>query len=308
MDYLSQDVASVINYPGSFKNRMICHIDASDFNSLVKGYVATTGTVTGTSGTTSLTTSADLSLVAPPGAVILVNSVDLYTISTINATTITTVETLSANYIASAISLDRITTVQDKGLRGNNLAAALAAQRFIYIPSGINGLPSFASYQSAMILADASGKFDRNPDMTICMVLQQKLTATGNADYNLVRKWTGSQLEFLIDSNDVGNSYIAGVSSTGADSAFSSTIAQPALNTTMFMALNIRKSRSFFEVNGTINEITLASPPRGTTQFLVGQATAGIGFWLGELCWFDGALTPYEYAHVKDKLSRKWGI
>jgi hypothetical protein len=114
-------------------------LDGNDTSTITKAYQSITPTGTGTSGTTTITASATMANLGFIGDKIRIGGTDIYTISAISTTTITTVETLTNNYVAAALALDKESQVNDKSGHSNTAANATADTQPTYIPAIKNG-------------------------------------------------------------------------------------------------------------------------------------------------------------------------
>lgn len=124
---------------------------------LTHAYALLAVTVSGTSGTTSLTASGSLDTSScVPGCVIQVGaSLHEYTVATVSGTAVTTVETLSTNYSGAALRIDVISQWDGSEGFGSTSSQATAARRPVIIPEGVNGIDviEFNAGNKNMLLA-----------------------------------------------------------------------------------------------------------------------------------------------------------
>ncbi len=104
-----------------------------------KSYVNMAATGSGTSGTTSITASGTITNLLQPGMKLRIGGTDIYTVSTASVTAITTVETLTNTYVASAMALDRISQWNDTSGRGNHVTRASGLTCPVFNPNKLNG-------------------------------------------------------------------------------------------------------------------------------------------------------------------------
>lgn len=131
-------------------------LDASDTSRVQLTY-STDGlsgaTATGTNGTNSITTSADVSANLVAGARIRLGSAgtvttadtvgaDTYTITSIAGTTITLASNLTQNYTASNLHRGLVSQLADKSGQGNTASKGTAANMPLWVSNGQNGLGS----------------------------------------------------------------------------------------------------------------------------------------------------------------------
>lgn len=107
-------------------------------------------TATGTSGTNTLTTSSSLGNGVIAGMQLRIAGNDIYTISSVSGTTITTVEMLSTNYSGSVIAYSLISAIAADYLAPVSVSQATNSTRPAYVLYGMNNKPAF--------LCDSSGK------------------------------------------------------------------------------------------------------------------------------------------------------
>lgn len=306
MDYLSHDILQSVQYPRSFMQRILAHYDASNTASIDRAFVATTGTVTGTSGTASLTTSSDLTGLVYLGDSIQANGVDNYIVSTINATTITTTTNLVNTYIASSIAIERCTNVRDLGPRGNILTNGTATSRLKYVPGGtnaINNMPCFGCLgQSTSSGSNNSGHGVNGTLFAVMMTPTDPLT-----NVNIFGKTSGEgQLAF----NGAQSAYHLITASSGNSI---NTINSAYTNGTPFLISGITDNdRNVVEVNNVSIDLAFVGLGFAVTgtglNVTLGSTSSGKHQKTGECIWIDGTLSGYEYAHIRNLLKVKWGV
>jgi filamentous hemagglutinin family protein len=120
-------------------------LDASDTSNVNLTYNAMGTTATGTSGTNTITVSANTGLtigarirLGAAGAVTAASTVgaDTYTISNISGTTVTLSSNLTANYTTSNIFQGYVSQLTDKSGQANNATQATAASMPLWISNG----------------------------------------------------------------------------------------------------------------------------------------------------------------------------
>lgn len=134
-------------------------ISGSDLGQITKAYQTITPTGSGTSGTTTITASATMATLGFVGQKLRIAGTDIYTLSLISTTTLTTVETLSATYNAgSALANDKISQILDKSSNSNTATQATADSQPTYIPNKKNGksLMGFDSNNDGLSIASSS--------------------------------------------------------------------------------------------------------------------------------------------------------
>jgi hypothetical protein len=158
-------------------------IDYSDVNTITKAYGNISQTGSGTSGTTTITASSTVANIVQIGMKIRIGGTDIYTVSNVVTTTITTVETLSATYTAgSALALDQISQVNDKSGLGNNYTQSTNSKKPVYTPSILNSKP-VAIFNGANVMAAPSGLFSLPNGGNTSFVVSKRNTETGAQQY-----------------------------------------------------------------------------------------------------------------------------
>lgn len=129
-------------------------LDASDTTKVQLTY-STDGlsgaTASGTAGSNTLTTSANVSASLAPGARIRLGTAgavttadtvgaDTYTIASISGTTITLTSNLTQNYAGSTLHRGLVSQLTDKSGQGNNATQSTATNMPLWVSNGQNGL------------------------------------------------------------------------------------------------------------------------------------------------------------------------
>lgn len=155
------------------------YLDSFDAGSMTKAYQNQVATGTGTSGSTTITASADQTSKMQAGMKLRMKGTDIYTIVSVSTVTITTLETLSQSYAADAMALDRISQWNDKSGLGNHATQATALSRPIYNPVQLNG-NSVITFDGANLLSLPSGVFNIPNEAHTVFVVGKRNTASGN--------------------------------------------------------------------------------------------------------------------------------
>lgn len=119
-------------------------INARNYSSLSNfiTYQNNTLTGSGSSGTTTITASADASNLMFIGQKFRIGANDVYTIANISTTTITTVETLTANYTTQILYNLKDSQISDSSGNFNNATNATASSQPTYVQTGIGSQPA----------------------------------------------------------------------------------------------------------------------------------------------------------------------
>ena len=130
---------TLIRIDGSLPPGLQLLLNYPTTSNVTKAYVNFVATVTGTSGTNTLTSTGTITNLIQAGEIIRVAGTDLYTVATASAFTITTVETLSTNYAASSLAVDRVSQWNDTSGKGNHATQASTTVQPVFSPSYLNG-------------------------------------------------------------------------------------------------------------------------------------------------------------------------
>lgn len=286
-------------------------LDAADANSFTKAYQNITPTGSGTSGTTTITASATVAKLVPPGSKLRIGGTDIYTVDSVSTTTITTVETLSATYNAgSALAVDKISQWNDKSGNARHATQGTVANQPVYVPAAQNGqsvvdfigdadavgIPSLAlqtSFTQIVVLRlnismaagssirDVLGKANNNANLFIrqaTSVVEQKCVLTGGADPR-------SALNYA--------SYDAG--------AYGVIISEVNLS-----------NRTIYLPDGTSNTASntpAASLQGATDTWLLGRTNTGnANYRVVEALFYNHSLSSTERARLISYLQHKWRL
>ncbi len=146
-------------------------LKASDLSKVTKGYVNFVATATGTSGASSFTASGSLATSAFPGSKLRLNGTDVYDVISVTGggTTINISGTLSTNYVAAAIAIEKVSQIIDKSGYAHVLTQATASRQ--------------PSYKYAFGSTPASFFGDNGDDMTCATASLMVIPAGANTEY-----------------------------------------------------------------------------------------------------------------------------
>jgi len=155
-------------------------LDSADATTVTLAYQTATETVSGTISTTVLTASATMARIARAGMTIRVDSADVYTVASIEGTTINTVETLTATY-AALTSLEVAKSpsqVDDKSGNSRDITQGTSSLQPI---RGINTLGSKygLDFDGTDDRMDGDATFLANTEYTVFVVAKANSNASG---------------------------------------------------------------------------------------------------------------------------------
>lgn len=120
-------------------NGICLWLDASDSASITKAYANLAQTATGTISTNTITASATVVNQLDVGTKVRLSGTDVYTVSAVSTVTITTVETLTNNYIAAVMAAEGVSQWNDKSGAANHATQATASIQPGYKYANRNG-------------------------------------------------------------------------------------------------------------------------------------------------------------------------
>lgn len=196
-------------------------LDSFDSTTITKSYQNLVATGTGTSGATIITASGVVTNLIQAGMKLRIGGTDIYTVASVSTPTINTVETLSTNYVAQAMALDRISQWNDKSGLGNNATQATALKQPVYNPARLNS-QAVITYDNASTLVLPSALYTiPNGDSTLFLVGNQTtlsaadyfigMTEAGGGRYYLRTDTTDGSIFFLNRTSDANAVTITGV-------------------------------------------------------------------------------------------------
>lgn len=291
--------------------------DCSDITTITKAYASKTPTGSGTISTTTITASADVSNIVPVGSKLRIGGTDIYTVSAVSTTTITTIETLTATYSAgAALALDEVTLLTDKAPTVLNATTAGAALNPTYVPNNQNGLSIIDFIQLGSCLQTPA--FNLQSAFTIVMLIKldktiaagdtfRRLFTMGNNNSGLFIRQSTSNLE--MKATLTGQSENRSLLSYSAydNTAYGIVISEVNLS-----------NRTLYLQNGTSNtttNTTAASFATPTQTWFIGDnntvAAGGAtttGCKVAEVMFFNRSLATIERTTLNSYFQQKWGI
>ena len=235
-----------------------------------------------------------------------IGGTDIYTVSTVVTTTITTVETLSATYTAgSALALDRISQWNDKSGYDNHATQATVLKQPIYNPARLNG-KAVATWDGATGFSLPSGLFSiPNGNNTIFIVARNIGTI---AIFLISMTESGASRQAIVQPNATQINYVNTTTGAGLISLTGVTNSNPQIimtqlsGTTQKVAVNngaaVSNSNGSYE-NG-INAAGLGASSTITTAFLTGD--------IAMVLIYNRALTDAEIISVNRWISARTAI
>lgn len=286
-------------------------LDSTNYNSFSSfaSYVGSGLTGTGTSGTTSITASATVGQTLSIGEKFRIGATDIYTISNISGSTITTSETLSTNYSSAIIYGFNVSQILDSSGSSYSVSQGTAANQ----PTAnklINGRNVLYFNGTGDIFQSGSTP-NLNPDtggFTFFFVYKSLDTTTQHyfltkgATSSTTRGW--SMFRISIGSTDVLR---LNNGTTNVQISFTNTLALTILCVTFDgSTANVYQNGTLVGTNSYTGSIT------STSNFTLGGRAGGGSISgqmdFGEFIAWKRLLNTTEIDTIKNYLSKKWGV
>lgn len=283
--------------------------DSTDSSSMTKAYVNITETATATSGTNTITASGSVANIIEIGMIIRVKGTDLYTVSNVSTVTITTVETVSQNYVADAIALDKVSQWNDKSGKGNHATQAVAARQPVFNPTGKNGKGTlFFNGVNDLILPSTIYLNLPNADSTWFTIAKRNsetggsnrlvgMSAAGSTRFRIDYQATAGNIGFLNRTATTG-----GVSFTGATNTNFNIIRSRHNSTTLATTAN-----NAAEVTSADGQ-NVSNCDEGVFGRFLDNGTLGLIGSMGSISCYNRSLVPYEISVIEKNLSNIFAI
>lgn len=284
-------------------------LDSFDSDTITKTYQNLAETGSGTIGTTTITASATVADKVQAGMKLRIGGTDIYTVSTVVTTAITTVETLSATYNAgTALALDRVSQWDDKSGYAYHATQATALKQMIYNPARLNS--------NAVVTGDGASGFSLpsglfsipNGDNTIFVVAKRgvesgtfvhllEMAEAGSLRQVLRYSTVAGSVTFVNNTTGSSALTVAGLTNTnyqilmggvsGTTQKLASNNATPSTNATA-------------QYESGINSAGLGSNPAITSRWLIGD--------IAMVLIYNRALTGAEIISVNQWISARTAI
>lgn len=280
-------------------------LSAADYSTFALSYNALAETASGTSGTHTITASADVSTKLFAGNKIKVGASDIYTIASVSTATITTAESLSASYTAgTALSLGKASQWNDKSGNGNHASQATGAAQPTYVANRKNGKSSL-KFTDGNFMELPSGIFSiSNAANTAFAVTKCTDESTDRFILSLIGSG-GAERILLFSSSSAG--YYGFGQGGGAGAVY-------ALSTKSDYGI-INAKASGTGQNISVNNNTPSSNSSAVygaaTSAYIGTYSGSGNYYIGdiaELVVYNRALADAETMRVNRYLANRWGI
>lgn len=283
-------------------------LDSSDSTTITKTYQNLAATGTGTSGTTVITASGIVTNLVQPGFKLRIGGADIYTVASITGAglTINTVETLSTNYVASAMALDRVSQWNDKSGQGNHVTQATALAQPVYNPAQLNG-KAVLGFDGASFLALPSALLSIPNSANTLFVVAKQATASGVQERIIAMSESGSSRWIFGYQATAGQ--VVYMSNTGI-----AAIAASGVTTTNFNILTGRRSGTTQAIsvnNGAETSNANGQDENGCSVGAIGNSSVGGLFLIGALSKiliYNRSLSAAEIIQVNRFLSQEGAI
>ncbi len=300
---------------------------ASNFG-LTHGYTTLSQTVSGTSGTHTLTANSTLATTScVTGSVIRIDTADdEYTIASVAGAVITTIEALSTDYTAATLKVDVVSAwVGSEGF-GSSAAQGTAANRPAYIPNGAaNGQAAIVYPMGAKAMVLANNVHTDNFFVgggTLWGVINAVTAGASNLGRVIERETSGGAAAWNIQTIAGGGGFLGlqfNQITSGTTGSFR-TNAVVEQNAPQIFNIYYNSSTPtippIFRVQGVTVATVTVTPPTGTAisdtggTYTIGNRPAGDRGFNGAINMFymyKRLLTVYESQCLERFLSNMWG-
>ncbi len=289
-----------------FLSGLQLYLDASDSSTITKAYQNLAATGSGTSGTTVITAASTETGKVQAGMKLRIGGTDIYTVASVSTTTINTIETLTSNYVAQAMALDRVSQWNDKSGRGNNATQGTALTQPVYNPAILNSKAVLA-FDGANTLALPSALYTLPTGASTIFCVAKRATASGAVEQMLnlaiVAAGTGREfLRFATTEQVDGLNNIAG------------TVVSQAATTTNFNIHRFRRLGTTQAVsvnNAAETSNTSATDEAGVDSAMIGSRLGNAQFLTGSiymLLIYNRSLSATEMIQVEQWIAQQTGI
>lgn len=292
-------------------------INSSNYSSLSNFLAYQAGTTgTGTIGTNSITAATTITEYMFIGQKFRIGLTDVYTVSNLSGTTITTVETLTSSYLSQQLYYLKNAQTSDSSGNLNNISNAVASTQPTYVESSpLNSKPSLGfNSNTSVIQAQSSSSID---DITLnggTFAFVFYLRSLGGASAGRV---FAKNANSIITGNGNGLYFTQGRATTN-----SQWYATFSLNTKYVVVITYNQQ--------TINTAPVyylnSTTPASVTTFLVGSGAAvsdagtimylgnavlgnrGLDGFISEFMAWKRVLSATEISMVLNNLGKKYGV
>lgn len=296
------------NFAPLFYSGLTLWHDMSDVTAMTKAYQNITATGTGVSTTNTITASVDVTSVVKPGMIIRIGGTDIYTVSTVSTTTITTTGALTATYLAgSALALQSISQINDKSGNLFHSTQATASKQPVYNPAKQNSL-GVAEFNGAntMVMNSGIGVIPRGAHTIFCVTKR-------DADINSIELIYNMGTGGTISRNAMFFANI-GQAIYRSDAGASSNITLASLTTNAYHLYRGTYDGAVALTFDADNNATSGSNSSGvvssdSTSFFLGSRSDTQFYLVGSICeliMFNRLLTSTEQAAMETYLKTKW--
>lgn len=292
-----------------FLSGLQLYLDSFNTSSITKGYVDLAATGSGTSGTTVITAASTETNLVKAGMKLRIGGTDIYTVASVSTVTINTVETLSTNYVAQAMALDRISQWNDLSGKGNHYTQSTALTKPVYNPAQLNS-GAVISFDGANSLVAPSALYSLSNGANTVFVVAKRDSeaATTNVLFNLGSGVDTSRIALSLNS-------VAGEILYRNDNGTGTAVTKTGGTNTNYQILQGSFNGST-GISAAFNNGIAATATTGTLESAVdrgaiGSRTSSSLFLIGSIACvlaFNRLLTASEIVSVNRFLAQKFNI
>lgn len=285
---------------------LIAWFDASKEYSITEVYSIQSETVSGTSGTNTLTASADVSSVVYAGQKIRVNSSDEYIVDSVSTVTITTVQALTSTYSTDQLERAQVSQKDDLSYSYNSFLQATSVNQPILV-DGMNGKKSFRYDGIDEYVESTSITLDpESTNFSIFIVFN--ILATNGANQVLIQQLAGTgQTRAIIYYNQSTNKITSFLGAFNTESSSSFSFNEDMLYTISLSGNDPSKTISLAK-NLESPDTNTIDPEASNGGISISLSAAPANMLVSEFIYYSGNRTEGEIRQIKNYLIDKWGI
>ena len=287
------------------------YLDSFDSTSITKTYQNLAATGTGTSGTTVITASGSVASLVKAGELLRIGGTDIYTVLSVTGAglTINTVETLSTNYVAQAMALDRVSQWNDKSGKGNHVTQGTALIQPVYNPAQLNS-NAVISFDGTNALVLPSALYSIANGANTIFVTSKRDTEAGTTNV-VLSLGEGADVNRTALSYNSTSGQVIFINHAGAGSSVTKSGNTNTNYQILMGSFNGGTGLTVNTNNGTAATSTTGAVSSAVDRGSIGARTSSSLFLIGDIAQivvYNRLLSTTEIIQVNKFLAQKTGI
>lgn len=307
----SQGIRRAVPVAPPFLSGLQLYLDSFDSTTITKAYQNLAATGSGTSGSTVITAASTEANLVQAGMKIRIGGTDIYTVASVSTVTINTVETLTANYVAQPMALDRVSQWNDKSGRGNHFTQGTALTQPVYNPARLNSNAVVTFDSNNHMLRTLASDITGTRMTVFCVCKRTSVSVNTSALIGLANGQTN-------DYDNVGSSVFFDETdgttlTTDNNSAFRSTATHPGNGVAYIAATRFDGTNNTMYLNNVAKTpVACANTLAFHTLYLGTRYAAGVtAGYLGDISLillYNRSLTSTEIIQVNKWIAQRTAI